>query len=238
MFNVYKELLLELEELEKFSKAGVLKWIDANAFDRKMRELIISEDDNIDKILRAQFQQRQAKISSIWSNREWYTWWDFLSEWRTFLEKFIWITYKTEQKYFSSQSEIAVEVIEELRELFASATKIIRIYDNYFDKKILKLLWGNQKVIDIQILSSKWLSNLKEDIESFKKLYDDKQVYVRKTHTAHDRFYLIDDTVFSLGTSLQKPELATLFTKLNNEEWRKMISDFNNWWNESDIIID
>ena len=201
-----------------------------------MRELDILNDQKIDIITKAKFEQRQNKIATISSDRTWYTGGDFLLEWKRFLEIFSWIHYKTEQRYFSPESDN--QIIEELRNLFMSAKEYIGIYDNYFDKKILKLIWTNLNPLKITLLSSKWLQGILGDINSFTTIYDEKVIKVRKTNIAHDRFYIIDNSVYSIGISLQHTHKATFFSKLNEDEWVKLITDYKNWWDSSELVIE
>lgn len=129
------------------------------------------------------------------------------------------------------------KVLEELGKLFKSAKSRIWIYDNYFDKKILSLITGNIQFLEVKVISTKWLVDIEKLITAFRLLNENKTIELRKYNFAHDRFYIIDDIIYSLWTSLQKADRATLFTKLEKEESEKFLIDFTEYWNKAEIII-
>lgn len=232
----YNELLSELLELEELWKNWLLKGSDWSAFDKQMRELDISNDGSIDKITKAKFEQRQNKIHTLYtSTRTWLMWSEFLWEWKEFLELFCWERYTKKQIYFPPESE--EKILEELWKLFKSAKSYIQIYDNYFSNTFLSLFTGNLKHLKIEVITNTKIQDLNTLINAFKLMNPGKTIEIRKYNFAHDRFYIIDNSIYSLWTSLQKTNRATLFSKLEKEEGEKFISDFNEWWSNSKSIL-
>ena len=84
--------------------------------------------------------------------------------------------------------------------LVASANKKVIIIDPYFDVKGLKILSKSKNnVIKEVYYSGKAFLNSK-DIQNFKRQYGDVGLHLIKTF--HDRFIIIDDVVYNIGTSI------------------------------------
>lgn len=229
--NIYNQLLSELLELEESASHWVLKWVDWIEFDRKMRILEIGDDKTIDKITKEKFEQKQKKIEAISTPRSWYIWWNFLTEWKEFLQIFCWNTYTKKQTYFPPKSEEMI--LEELGKLFRSAKWYIGMYDNYFCDTFLSLFSANLNELKIEIISNVKVQNLTELLNAFKLLNKNKGIEIRNYNFAHDRFYIIDNRIYSFWTSLQKPDRATLLSELDKEEGEKFLIDFKQWWEKA-----
>ncbi len=85
-------------------------------------------------------------------------------------------------------------------ELIKEAIKRIIIVDNYIDKSILDMLVYKQKNVDVSLVtSSHYLTKL--DIDKFNKQYPNLKL--KYSNVFHDRFMVIDDTLYHIGASLK-----------------------------------
>ena len=85
--------------------------------------------------------------------------------------------------------------------LVKSAKKSIVIIDNYIDDTVFTVLSKNQN-IDIIIYTKPPSKQLKLDIKKYNEQY--KNLTVKTTKTAHDRYFIIDDKkIFNIGASLK-----------------------------------
>ena len=88
---------------------------------------------------------------------------------------------------------LIIDLIKEARE------KII-IIDNYIDKSILDMLVYKKETVSIELItSSHYLTKL--DINKFNKQYPNLQI--KYSNVFHDRFLIIDNTLYHLGASLK-----------------------------------
>jgi hypothetical protein len=115
--------------------------------------------------------------------------------------------------------------------------KIVNIIDPYLDNKILDILWKS-KNLEIKILTKtdKLNADNMRKIKAFSEFFENNKIEIWKINDTHDRFYIIDDVVYSLWTSLQNPKKWTLFSPLQTTEWKKVIDDFNNHWETCEKI--
>ena len=85
-------------------------------------------------------------------------------------------------------------------DLIKEANKKIIIIDNYIDKSILDMLVYKNESVSVQLMtSSNYLTNT--DISKLKKQYPDLKI--KYSNLFHDRFIIIDDTLYHLGVSLK-----------------------------------
>lgn len=85
-------------------------------------------------------------------------------------------------------------------ELIKSAQNSIVLFDNYIDESIFILLSKNQNV-DITIYTKTISKQLKLDGEKYNSQY--KPIELKEFNLSHDRFLLIDDTIYHIGASLK-----------------------------------
>lgn len=224
-----------------------------------MRELNVDNDSSLDYLLKEKFLNEQKKIDTIYTGRDGYTWWKFLEKWKTLLIEVIgrrldeeledslyetienWDNQEIDQIYFPPGSwELVLKKIEEL---LLRANKHIYICDPWFDKKLLHLIVNgnpiNQKGLEIRILTDdkKGSTDIEELIRAFELLYDTYHLEVRRTKESHDRFYIIDDSAYSLWTSLQIPNKATLLTRIYWDYWKLLMDNYDGWWGDSNKHI-
>ena len=86
-------------------------------------------------------------------------------------------------------------------DLIKSAKKRIVLIDNYIDNTVLLTLSKRQDGVSVLIITRKITETLKQDIVRFEQQYS--PVEVRESSIYHDRFLIIDDTVYHLGASLK-----------------------------------
>ena len=85
-------------------------------------------------------------------------------------------------------------------DLISKANNRIIIIDNYIDKSILDMLIYKNKEVNVQLVTN--INNLtKLDIEKFNKQYP--KLTIKNSNIFHDRFIIIDDTLYHIGASLK-----------------------------------
>lgn len=86
-------------------------------------------------------------------------------------------------------------------ELVRSAKKRIELIDNFVDDRVLSLLMKREKNVSATI-HSRFTKDFLTDLEKHNKQYDEVK-FVQLPHKNHDRFLIIDDTVYLLGASIK-----------------------------------
>ena len=104
-----------------------------------------------------------------------------------------------------------------LKELVGTAKKNITIIDNYADDSILSLLSNVSKEIVIRIITTHKKANITEfGLQSFNKQY--RNIDILYTNKIHDRFIIIDDIVYHLGTSINSVgSRLSMLSKVDDE---------------------
>ena len=85
--------------------------------------------------------------------------------------------------------------------IIKSAKGSIVLLDNYVDESVLLLLSKRSPGVSAEIYTKHISPQLKLDIEKHNAQYD--QVYVHESDKFHDRFLIIDHTVYHMGASLK-----------------------------------
>jgi len=86
-------------------------------------------------------------------------------------------------------------------DLIKSAKKTIILIDNYVDETVLLLLSKRQTKVSAEIFTKQISSQLELDLTKHNAQYE--PVNIHQTSSFHDRFLLIDDTVYHIGASLK-----------------------------------
>jgi len=86
-------------------------------------------------------------------------------------------------------------------DLIRSARKRIVLIDNYVDDSVLLMLAKRKEGVSAEIVTKHVSETLKLDLERNNRQYP--PVTVRECDRYHDRFLIIDDTVYHLGASLK-----------------------------------
>ena len=86
-------------------------------------------------------------------------------------------------------------------DLIRAARKRIILVDNYVDDSVLKMLTKRGKGVSATIFTKRVSDALKVDIERHNQQYP--PIDVRTSDRFHDRFLILDDTVYHLGASLK-----------------------------------
>lgn len=85
--------------------------------------------------------------------------------------------------------------------LIKGAKKSITLIDNYIDESVLTLFSKNQKV-KVTIYSKNITKQIKLDLEKYNAQYN--PIIIKKFHSSHDRFLLIDEKeIYHFGASLK-----------------------------------
>ena len=93
------------------------------------------------------------------------------------------------------------EAYEFVSKLIKGATKEIILIDNYIDETVLTLLDKRMAGVKATIYTKKISPQLQLDIRKHNSEYDSIEVF--PFNKAHDRFLLIDDTVYHVGASIK-----------------------------------
>ncbi|HOR38833.1 MAG TPA: RhuM family protein [Paludibacteraceae bacterium] len=86
-------------------------------------------------------------------------------------------------------------------DLVKSATKSIVLIDNYLDESVLILLSKRKENVKCQIFTNKISAQFKLYLEKFNAQYP--PVEVKEFSKSHDRFLIIDNTIYHIGASLK-----------------------------------
>ncbi|WP_370463571.1 hypothetical protein [uncultured Muribaculum sp.] len=86
-------------------------------------------------------------------------------------------------------------------DLIKRARKRIVLIDNYIDETVLTLLNKRNRGVLATVYTKRIDDNLRLDIERHNDQY--KPVNVRTAYNIHDRFLIIDDTLYHIGASIK-----------------------------------
>jgi len=86
-------------------------------------------------------------------------------------------------------------------ELIRSARTRIVLIDNYIDESVLLMLSKREPGVTAEIRTGKIQQPLLLDLQKHNSQYD--PITLSQTHNIHDRFLIIDDTVYHIGASLK-----------------------------------
>jgi len=105
-------------------------------------------------------------------------------------------------------------------ELIKSAQNTIVLFDNYIDESVFILLSKNQNV-DITIYTKTISKQLQLDSEKYNSQYN--SIKLKEFNLSHDRFLLIDDTIYHIGASLKDLGKKWFgFSKMDKESFEMM----------------
>jgi len=112
-------------------------------------------------------------------------------------------------------------------ELIKQSSKRIIIIDNYIDKSILDMLVYKKENVDIELVtSSHYLTKL--DINKFNKQYPN--LIIKYSNIFHDRFIIIDNTLYHLGSSLKDlGNKCFAINKIEDSEYLEKILESVKW---------
>ena len=86
-------------------------------------------------------------------------------------------------------------------DMIRSARKRVILIDNYVDDSVLLTLAKREEGVSAEIVTRHVAETLKLDLERHNRQYP--PVAIRECERYHDRFLIIDDTVYHLGASLK-----------------------------------
>ena len=88
-----------------------------------------------------------------------------------------------------------------ISDLIKSAKKSIILIDNYIDDSVLLLLSKRAKEVEVTIYTTTLSSQLQLDIQKHNAQYP--PINIRTFTRSHDRFLIIDETLYHIGASLK-----------------------------------
>ena len=86
-------------------------------------------------------------------------------------------------------------------DLIKAATKAIILIDNYIDESVLLMLAKRQAIVKAKIITQSISNQLQLDLNRHNSQYS--PIEVEERQGIHDRFLIIDDTVYHIGASLK-----------------------------------
>ena len=90
-----------------------------------------------------------------------------------------------------------------LNDRIQEAHKRIIVIDPYMDLSTLKLIAQSNPEVKAIIYTSPEHGLINNDIKKFNKQYPDSKIELHKNYTGHDRFLILDDTVYHVGGSMK-----------------------------------
>lgn len=124
---------------------------------------------------------------------------------------------KTNEIYFNGQ---IYDAYSKIQDIFKSAKNKLIIIDSYADNTILDMV----KRLDIEVIIITKPNNLltKQDILKYNKQYHNLKVIY--DNTFHDRYFILDDTLYHCGTSINRIGYKTFsITLVNDSEILKVL---------------
>ena len=85
--------------------------------------------------------------------------------------------------------------------LIKSAKTRIVLIDNYVDESVLDMVSKKENQVSLTIMTNNVTRAFRQDLERFDSQYG--PIEVKTTSNVHDRFLVIDDTVYHIGASLK-----------------------------------
>ncbi|MBQ9362051.1 MAG: hypothetical protein IJT97_01390, partial [Bacteroidaceae bacterium] len=85
--------------------------------------------------------------------------------------------------------------------LIKSAKTSIVLIDNYVDESVLTLLSKRTEGVSARVITRRISEALRLDVEKHNQQY--APIMIEENSRYHDRFLIIDDTVYHLGASLK-----------------------------------
>ncbi|GHT57989.1 hypothetical protein FACS1894109_11320 [Spirochaetia bacterium] len=85
--------------------------------------------------------------------------------------------------------------------MIKSAKKSIALIDNYIDESVLTILLKRNSGVNAVIYTSKISLQLQLDLQKYNAQYP--PITVKTFDKSHDRFIIIDNTVYHIGASLK-----------------------------------
>ena len=82
-----------------------------------------------------------------------------------------------------------------------SAKKSIILIDYYIDESVLLLLSKRHPKVSAQIYTKRISAQLQLDLKKHNSQYE--QIHIKTSDTFHDRFLIIDNSIYHIGASLK-----------------------------------
>ena len=111
-------------------------------------------------------------------------------------------------------------------DLIKSATKSIVLIDNYIDESVLLLLSKRRQKVKAEIYTKQITQQIELDLTKHNAQYE--TINIKESNAFHDRFLIIDNTVYHIGASLKdlgKKLFAFSKMEIKNTEILKNIND-------------
>ncbi len=237
-------ILFEIEDRVQLGKKGLLRFDECSDLEKKVKETIEASLVKDSEAWR-EFDKEIRRTRYKTVTRDGYLAPSDTGElefWKNFIKKIL------DKEGKEVKKERMIKVGEHytarrvLREILKKAKLSITIQDNYVDESIFNLLdpykQENPK-LQIKILTTdKFTPAFKSDLQLFIRQYGNVEA---KIHTdCHDRFIITDaQELYHLGHSLKDlgKKLSAINLIEDEEEKKKFINEFENWWKKGINII-
>jgi len=138
-----------------------------------------------------------------------------------------------EEIYFPPGSHLDIQI--NISRIIRQANNSLWICDPYMDEKIIEEI-SNVIALEVRLLTTKVLGLFKQRLSAAIQQFPKKTIEAKTYNKFHDRYYIIDkDQVWTLGTSYNQAgkKSTTLIKIKNDDEKKKIISDFEDWWSKA-----
>jgi hypothetical protein len=239
-------ILQEVEEGIRLGKKGLLRLEECSDLEKRAQEAIDNSLVEGSELWREyDKERRQTRYKSV--TRDGYLALNDIGElelWKDYIKKLLnkeSETIKKERVIKTDDHYIARKI---LREILNKAKGSIAIQDNYIDETLFVLLDPcKQKNPNLQIrilTTDRYTKAFKYDLSAFIKQYGNTEAKIHKVADCHDRFILIDGKeLYHSGYSFKDlgQRLSAINLMEDEEEKKKFIDEFENWWKSGMNII-
>jgi hypothetical protein len=125
------------------------------------------------------------------------------------------------------------DAVYQIGEILAEAKHNIKIIDGYIDRKVIRLLTSKGTAVTVDILTKRLKPATREEAEAFNTQYHG--LSIRTCDAFHDRFIIIDDTIYyHFGSSIkdagrrgfmfsrvEEPVVIQALSAAWNREWQR-----------------
>ena len=134
------------------------------------------------------------------------------------------------------------DAYEAIKDRITTATEKLIIVDSWVNSDLFTLLGNVQPNVQIQVLTTNMLGDFELAGEKFKKQHEQAQkgtLAVRKSSRFHDRFLIVDDKTFHLGTSIKDAgNKLFVMTEIEDPDIKKKLSEtISSYWDEAQNVL-
>ena len=141
-----------------------------------------------------------------------------------------------DENYFPKGSHLDIQ--KAIAKIIGMAKRSVWICDSYMDEKYIEEI-PFDFLDNVRLLTLKYNPLFRQRLNAAQQQYAKAKIEAKKAGDCHDRFIVIDENqVWSFGASYKDAgNKATFLAKVNDSnQAKKIITDFNQWWNVGNPI--